>query len=133
MRKPAVRALFNAAGTAPRRGAASPMLHALAPTGRSQLRDAGLFGVLLASAATYYVVNRGLVSTVLALDGALPVTRSCGSGTSAGAATRSRAALALSLERARGRPASAERPGGDHVCVAPHAHRVRAHRRLSTR
>ena len=74
MRKPAVRALFNAAGTALAVAAAGSMLHALAPHGPFVLRDAGLFGVLAAAAVTYYAVNRGLVSTVLALDGALPVT-----------------------------------------------------------
>src|SRR5262249_60895784 len=74
MRRPVVRAPFNGAGTARAAAAAGSLLHALAPHGPFVLRDVLLFAVLVGSAVTYYAVNRGLVSTVLALDGALPLT-----------------------------------------------------------
>jgi hypothetical protein len=73
MRKPLVRALFNAAGTALTMGAAAFVLRAFAPAGVFALRDARLLLVLVAAAATYYAFNRTLVTAVLALDGALPL------------------------------------------------------------
>jgi hypothetical protein len=74
MRKPLVRALFNAAGTALAMGATAFVLRALAPSGALALRDAHLLLVLAAAAATYYAFNRTLVTAVLALDGALPLS-----------------------------------------------------------
>jgi hypothetical protein len=74
MRKPLVRAGFNAAGTALTMGATAFVLRALAPQGALALRDARLLLTLAAAAATYYAFNRMLVTAVLALDGALPLS-----------------------------------------------------------
>src|SRR5262249_9866435 len=74
MRKPLVRALFNAAGTTLAIGVTDVVLHALAPAGPFLLRDGRLLLAIVASAATYYVCNRGLVAAVLALDGSLPLS-----------------------------------------------------------
>ena len=74
MRKPLVRALFNAAGTALAMGVSGLVLKFLAPQGAFALRDARFLLVLVATAVTYYVINRTLVTAVLALDGALPLS-----------------------------------------------------------
>lgn len=73
MRKPLVRALFNASGTALAVGATGMVLKLLAPAGAFALHNDRLFITLVAAAATYYVFNRSLVTAVLALDGALPM------------------------------------------------------------
>lgn len=73
MRKPLLRALFNAAGTALAVAASGLALRALAPAGPFALRDARLFLAVTASAVVYYACNRALVAAVLALDGALPL------------------------------------------------------------
>jgi len=74
MRKPLIRALFNAAGTALAMGASGLVLKLIAPAGVLALRDARLLLPLVAAAATYYAINRSLVTAVLALDGALPLS-----------------------------------------------------------
>jgi len=74
MRKPLIRALFNAAGTALAMGASGLVLKLIAPAGVLALRDARLLLPLVAAAATYYAINRSLVTSVLALDGALPLS-----------------------------------------------------------
>ena len=74
MKKPVVRALFNAAGTALTVGATGLVLHLLAPAGAFALKDVRLLLVLAAAAASYYSLNRSLVTAVLALDGSLPLS-----------------------------------------------------------
>src|SRR5262245_51749901 len=74
MRKPPLRALFNAAGTAITVGLTDLLLHGLAPYGPFELRGARLLLTLLAAAATYYACNRALVTAVLTLDGPLPAS-----------------------------------------------------------
>ena len=73
MRKPLLRALFNAAGTALAVGATGMVLKLMAPHGVFELRNDRLVIALASAAATYYVFNRSLVTAVLALDGALPM------------------------------------------------------------
>jgi hypothetical protein len=73
MRKPLVRSLFNAAGTALAVGATSMVLKLMAPEGVFALRDARLLLALATAAIAYYAFNRSLVTAVLALDGALPM------------------------------------------------------------
>jgi hypothetical protein len=73
MRKPLVRALFNAAGTALAVGATGMVLKLMAPHGAFELHSYRLLLALALSALTYYVFNRSLVTAVLALDGALPM------------------------------------------------------------
>ena len=74
MRKPLVRALFNAAGTALAVGATGMVLKLLAPAGALALHDARLLLALAAAAVAYYAFNRSLVTAALALDGALPMS-----------------------------------------------------------
>jgi hypothetical protein len=74
MRKPLLRALFNAAGTALTVGATSLVLKALSPAGAFALHDVRLLLTLALAAAIYYACNRTLVTGVLALDGALPLS-----------------------------------------------------------
>jgi len=74
MRKPLVRALFNAAGTALAMGATGMVLRLMAPHGVFELHNGKLFLALVSAAIAYYVFNRSLVSAVLALDGALPMS-----------------------------------------------------------
>ena len=73
MRKPPIRALFNAAGTAITVAASGLVLRELAPAGPFALRDAWLLLALTGAAVAYYACNRALVSAVLSLDGALPL------------------------------------------------------------
>jgi hypothetical protein len=73
MRKPVVRALFNAAGTALAVGATGMVLQLMAPHGVLALKNDRLLIALFAAAATYYLFNRSLVTAALALDGALPM------------------------------------------------------------
>jgi len=73
MRKPLLRALFNAAGTALTVGMTSVVLGQLAPAGAFALQGARLLFVLVLAAVVYYTCNRTLVTAVLALDGALPL------------------------------------------------------------
>ena len=72
MRKPLVRALFNAAGTALAVGATGMVLQLVAPHGVFALKNDRMVIGFLCAAITYYVFNRSLVTAVLALDGALP-------------------------------------------------------------
>lgn len=74
MRKPLVRALFNAAGTALAMGATGMVLRLMAPHGVFELHNGKLFLALVSAAIAYYVFNRSLVTAVLALDGALPMS-----------------------------------------------------------
>jgi hypothetical protein len=74
MRKPLLRALFNAAGTALTVGATGLVLQVFAPNGALELRDWRLLLALATAALTYYAFNRSLVTAVLALDGALPMS-----------------------------------------------------------
>jgi len=74
LKKPLVRALFNAAGTALTVGATGLVLHLISPAGPFALHDARLLLELATAAATYYMLNRSLVTAVLALDGALPMS-----------------------------------------------------------
>ena len=74
MRKPLVRALFNAAGTALAMGATGMVLRLMAPHGVFELHNGKLFLALVSAAIAYYVFNRSLVTAVLALDGALPIS-----------------------------------------------------------
>jgi hypothetical protein len=74
MRKPLVRSLFNAAGTALTVGATGLVLQAFAPAGVLALRSDLLLLAAIVAAFTYYAFNRSLVTAVLALDGALPMS-----------------------------------------------------------
>ena len=73
MRKPLLRALFNAAGTALAVGATGMVLQLMAPHGAFALHGDRMLIALATAAAAYYVFNRSLVTAVLALDGALPM------------------------------------------------------------
>jgi len=74
MNKPLIRALFNAAGTALAVRTSAFVIKLLSPAGAFAYHDARLLFVLAAAAATYYAINRSLVTTALALDGALPLS-----------------------------------------------------------
>jgi hypothetical protein len=71
MRKPWLRATFNAASTALTVGASVAVLRAFSPQGVLALSDGWRFLALIAAAAVYYIVNRAIVTGVLALDGHL--------------------------------------------------------------
>lgn len=69
MRKPWLRAAFNAASTVLAVGAASALAHRLAPLGVFTQHGGRLALTVGAAAAVYYLCNRALVVTVLVLAG----------------------------------------------------------------